>query len=236
MSTRLIKILGLFTVVVFSTTTVLAAPRPNSASRQYYDENNAIALKELRDSVDDMRHESNNHELELKMLEEKIANQESIIDSLRQQMTNSNLAQKDLIKGNVSSTETKIEGLDKSIKGLVGDLRILKTHANDTAALLTQYTQRLSVLEKNLEIQNQNLDNMQIAIQSTMEALSIKDSSYTMDKGITTSTSGSKTYRVKPGDSLEKIAKASQTTISAIKELNGLSSDRIIVGQKLKLP
>jgi LysM repeat protein len=43
-------------------------------------------------------------------------------------------------------------------------------------------------------------------------------------------------YRIKPGDSLEKIARANQTTVQAIKELNGLTNDRIVVGKLLQLP
>jgi len=43
-------------------------------------------------------------------------------------------------------------------------------------------------------------------------------------------------YRVKPGDSLYKIAKKFHTTVSKIKRLNGLRSNTIRVGQKLIIP
>lgn len=42
-------------------------------------------------------------------------------------------------------------------------------------------------------------------------------------------------YEVKGGDSLSKIASRNGTTVAALKEANGLKSDRINVGQKLKL-
>ena len=45
-----------------------------------------------------------------------------------------------------------------------------------------------------------------------------------------------KEYVVKSGDYLGKIAAESGITTSQLKELNGLSSDRIRVGQKLKIP
>lgn len=49
--------------------------------------------------------------------------------------------------------------------------------------------------------------------------------------------SGSETfYVVKPGDTLSRIAKLHQTTVKTIKAVNGLSSDIIAVGAKLKLP
>lgn len=41
---------------------------------------------------------------------------------------------------------------------------------------------------------------------------------------------------VKRGDSLEKIARANGTTISAIKEVNQLKSDRLNIGQVLRIP
>ncbi len=43
-------------------------------------------------------------------------------------------------------------------------------------------------------------------------------------------------YEVKPGDTLGRIAKAHGTGVTEIKSLNGLKTDRINVGQKLKLP
>lgn len=43
-------------------------------------------------------------------------------------------------------------------------------------------------------------------------------------------------YVVKSGDMLGSIAVAHKTTTRAIKQLNGLTSDRLQVGQKLKLP
>ncbi|HYG33183.1 MAG TPA: LysM peptidoglycan-binding domain-containing protein [Clostridia bacterium] len=43
-------------------------------------------------------------------------------------------------------------------------------------------------------------------------------------------------YVVKKGDTLSGIAKTHGTTVRAIKALNGLKSDTIVIGKKLKLP
>lgn len=43
-------------------------------------------------------------------------------------------------------------------------------------------------------------------------------------------------YVVKPGDVLSRIASRNKTTVAALKEANGLKSDKIVVGQKLKIP
>jgi LysM repeat protein len=47
---------------------------------------------------------------------------------------------------------------------------------------------------------------------------------------------GETVYTVKSGDNLLKIAQHNGTTVKAIKALNGLTTDQIKVGQKLKLP
>jgi len=47
---------------------------------------------------------------------------------------------------------------------------------------------------------------------------------------------GEETYTVKSGDTLTKIAKAHGTTIKALESENGLSTTKIKVGQKLKIP
>ena len=51
-----------------------------------------------------------------------------------------------------------------------------------------------------------------------------------------TSDSSEKSYVVKSGDTLGRIAKTHGTTVKAIKVANGLTSDRIAVGKSLKLP
>lgn len=43
-------------------------------------------------------------------------------------------------------------------------------------------------------------------------------------------------YTVKSGDTLTRIAKAHGTTVKALKAVNSLENDRIVVGAKLKIP
>ena len=47
---------------------------------------------------------------------------------------------------------------------------------------------------------------------------------------------GDNVYVVQPGDSLSEIAAKKDTTVSALREANGLSGDRILVDQKLIIP
>ena len=48
-------------------------------------------------------------------------------------------------------------------------------------------------------------------------------------------TAGSKSYEIKPGDSLAKIAKDFHTTVELLKASNNLSEDKIIPGRKIKV-
>ncbi len=48
--------------------------------------------------------------------------------------------------------------------------------------------------------------------------------------------SSCKIYTVQPGDTLSLIAQAFATSVAKLKELNGLSSDRLRIGQKLQVP
>ena len=43
-------------------------------------------------------------------------------------------------------------------------------------------------------------------------------------------------YKVKAGDSLEKIAKANNTTVDKIKKINSMQQDLIVIGQEIKIP
>lgn len=54
--------------------------------------------------------------------------------------------------------------------------------------------------------------------------------------GAAASAGGEQVYSVKSGDSLTKIATQFGTTVKAIRSLNALKTDKIVVGQKLKIP
>lgn len=195
---------------------------------QYGQENN-IAIRELQASVDEMRHEIKNHETEIRTYEEKFANQELIIESLREQNANISKSNQDLTKSNLANIEMKIGSLDTASKGLVSDLRQIKTHANESSSAIGSCQQKIVAIEKIVEVQNQNLENLSAAIKSLMSVLEVKHELTNFD-------SSSNSYLVLAGDSLEKIARLHKTSIKALKELNDLNSDRIKVGQRIKIP
>jgi LysM repeat protein len=228
--------LFLAAVLFFSPLLLLAAAPP--VRQGYVQDPTTTALKE---SVADLRHQLDNHETEIRMYDEKISNLETIIDGVRDQLNDASKAHKEQLKGNSATLEGKIVGLETTSKAIVNDMRQFKTHADEASAALTQAQQKITDLEKVIERQNQDIEHLQSAMKSLMQVLQGGDSSSTSAKGQDTPSSpppsySGITYRVKAGDSLEKIARSHQTTIQAIKDLNGLATDKIVVGKLLLIP
>ena len=213
-------------LIYFHSTQLLAA-----RNRPSYEEDKSVMMREILDSLDNLRHEVNNHEAEIRMFEEKFKNQEEILDTLRTQMTSTLQAVKETLKSQSSTLEARLTSHENAAKGFSTDF---KSYTNDYAQTFSDYKKRIVDLEKMIDVQNHNIENLQAALNSVMDALQVKD--IPQDKAVADPESGSpKIYRVKSGDSLEKIARQNQTTIKKLKELNNLTSDQIIIGQKLKL-
>jgi LysM repeat protein len=183
-------------------------------------------LRQMNSSLNSLRHSSNNHESELRQMEEKFSNMETIVDGLRQQLDESSKGQNEQMLSSKGAIEAQISELELVSKGLVADLQQIKTHLSDSTALLTQYRQQLQGFEKLSSVQSRNIENLQAAVKSLMEILQPSDQKDLVEN----------IYQVKSGDTLEKIALAQGTTIKALKELNALTTDRIRINQKLKLP
>jgi peptidoglycan endopeptidase LytE len=77
-----------------------------------------------------------------------------------------------------------------------------------------------------VQTQDKQIASLQSAMKSLVALLQAEESSAATET----------TYQVKSGDSLEKIAAQNGTSVKVLKELNALPSDRIKIGQKLKLP
>ena len=224
-----------FCALFFIPVTIDAAPRG-----QYYQDPNAVVMKEMRDSLDNMRHEVRNHEVEIHIIDEKLKNFDAIVESVRDQFTDFSQMQKEQLKGSSANLEAKIQSLEATSQSLLGDLRQFKVYSNETTAALAQYKQKIGELERIIEQQNQNLGHLQAAMQSLMDALQGKPAENTkpvaMNSISSSKGSSGTTYKVKAGDSLEKIARAHQVSIQSLKEANGLTTDRIIVGKNLVIP
>ena len=168
---------------------------------------NSIALNDLRDEIADLRHSLNNAQVEIQILDEQLKNQES---SLRK-TKNFNVSSEQGSK--TTSLEKKISSLEQQQTKLTAETKQLLSHANQTSECLGEYSKKISELEYALQGQKKTTSHF---VQKTGEA---KDS-----------------YIVKPGDSLEKIARLYKVSVNSLKAENNLSQNKIIIGQELKIP
>lgn len=201
------------------------------STRQAPDE----AFRQIKVHLSDLKNEVRNHEAEIRTFEEKLQNQESSLDAIRQQLLDELQKGKEDAHARSINLEGKIFPLDNSLRGVIADLKQLQNQANDSVHVLSQYKQKLAEIEQIVAAQNDHMKHLEAALKSIMEALQVKETaSKDIASGRYDGISG--TYKVQSGDSLEKIARIHKVTIKSLKDANNLTNDRIIVGQTLKIP
>lgn len=225
----IVFVLTVFFQGIYCPPALFAAPRSNVS---YVDQNTTV-INQVRSTVEGIRHDVSNHEIEMRVFDEKLQNLDLILESIREQLNDTSQSHRDQLKGSTTSLDSKISAQETLSKSLISDLKQFKTYANDNSIALSLYKQKLTDLERVVEQQNQSIAHLQAALKSVMEILQPKDPvKNTSEKPLPSGNA----YKVKNGDSLEKIARANQTTVQILKELNGLTSDNIIVGKTLQLP
>ncbi len=182
-----------------------------------------LTLHEVQTNLDDLRHDINCFQTELQILDGRIKYYENTLASLKQNDLEKQQTKIDLLSQQVQNLERKWSAFDKVQQGDTQELHSLSSHANETTAALTQFKDRIAELEQELLTQNRRFE----------ELGKLKGHIETLAK---TYSGEFKLYKVKPGDSLEKIARANKTAVEKIKKLNDLDQDLIVVGQELKIP
>lgn len=107
-----------------------------------------------------------------------------------------------------AALEKRIAALEKTLDKVVADLRMVSTTISQVDARLLSQDERLQEVGK---------------LKSTLTSIA---------KAVNTPPV-SKAYKVKAGDSLEKIAKAHHMSVDTLRKLNHLKQDKIVVGQEL---
>lgn len=182
-----------------------------------------LTLHEVQTNLDDLRHDINCFQTELQILDGRIKYYENTLTTLKQHDLEKQQAKIDQLTQQVQTLEKKWTFLEKCQTGDTKELHQLSSHANETTAALSQFKDRIGELEQEIFAHHRKLDDLN-KIKGQLEMIA---------KGF----SGDfKIYKVKPGDSLEKIAKAHKTAVEKIKKLNDLNQDLIVVGQELKIP
>ncbi len=194
---------------------LMASCNTHMAVLQQDKHDNTVALNEMRSELADLKHALNNAQVEIQILEEQVQSQESLSKKMK--------------PGASLPTDSRLEKrlavLEQMQEKIHGDLKQLSSHANQTSTCLQQYSTKISEIEQNLERQRGDLKS------------SLKTFSSSLSTEITaTSNPSSTSYKVKSGDSLEKIARNYKVSVDALKKANQLSHNKILVGQELIIP
>lgn len=216
-------------------------PNSNTRSTPSSESDLTSILRKLKNGLTDLQHEMLNHDKEIRIFENKLQSHESSFEHFKQQLSEDVQSQRDFVRASQVNLEGKTTTLDQSMRnletlmrGLMADVKQIKTQANESIAVLAQYKQKISELENLVQTQNQHMQNLEIALHSMMDTLDAKEAASAISNK---PSDENKNYKVQSGDSLEKIAKLHKITIQALREANPqLTSDRIIVGQTLRIP
>ncbi|HSX10410.1 MAG TPA: LysM peptidoglycan-binding domain-containing protein [Chlamydiales bacterium] len=212
--------------VLLGALTLLIAPSCSPLRSSPNDEKHQLelTLHEVQTNLDDLRHDINCFQTELQILDGRIKYYENTLASLKQHDLEKHQAKIEQISQQIQNLEKKWASLEKGQQGDMSELRELSSHANETTAALSQFRDRISELEGEILSQNRRFD----------ELAKLKGNIETLAKGL--GAGSFKIYKVKSGDSLEKIARVHKTNVEQIKKLNNLEQDLIVVGQELKIP
>lgn len=183
-----------------------------------------LTLHEVQTNLDDLRHDINCFQTELQILDGRIKYYENTLASLKQNDLEKHQAKIEQITLQIQTLERKWTSLEKIQQGDTKELQELSSHANETTAALSQFKDRIIELEQEIFSQNRRFD----------ELAKLKGNIENLAKGLRGESF--KLYKVKSGDSLEKIARQHKTSVEQIKKINSLPQDLIVVGQELKIP
>lgn len=176
---------------------------------------NELTLHQMKTTIDDLAHDVHCFKTDIEILGEKInhAKSQKEIERLSQKQQH--------IEKELDILANKMKGMQSQQALLSSNLEKLSSFSDDTTLSLKQFKEKIADLKKNQKEFNSAITQIMSLKYSIKELASL---------------SNDKTYIVKPGDSLEKIARIYKTTVDELKTENNLTNDLIVVGQELKLP
>ena len=173
-------------------------------------------LDEFRIELDDLKYALKAVQVDINLLDERCKKQDRVFAQ------NKEPPQTSLFTSQISNLEKRIAYLEKTLEKAAGDLRSLNLTS-------TQVLGKIQELEKSLLSHERRLDDV-VKLKGTLASIS-----KAIGERPPEPSASMKTYRVKAGDSLEKIARNNHLSVDKLKKINQLSSDKIVVGQELRL-
>lgn len=179
-----------------------------------------FSVQKLKNEIEDLKQEMKAHQIEVGILEGKIMNHEEDLGYLQAQDMPGKNGGRSLDSSFLM--EKKILEIERTLELIVKRFDRIEIESKEIAKSVGVYKQRFQDYEKFLQSQNDSIQELGRIKKSLKERND--------DSGDTTS------YRVRAGDSIEKIARQFGTTPEALKKLNQLHNDLILVGQEIRVP
>lgn len=168
-------------------------------------EKQAMLIETVRAESSEISRSMRGVKTDLALLQERLDQQEERLAS--------QVSRED-IKRLFATIEERLAIVDQKQLQASSDIRKLTHHADDKGNSIQATREEIASLKRDVR---QQMGNYKQALESVVSLVQ----------------SGSKTYRVKQGDSLAKVAKINQTTIERLKQLNHLDGDTIYPDQEL---
>jgi hypothetical protein len=183
-----------------------------------------LTLHEVKTNLEDLRHEMNSSKAEMMIFDARIKHYEGILAQIKSIDLQEEKRKLDKVSHSLANLEKIAFATEKAKTSEFEEIKHLSHHAKEMTIALSQCKSRIEELEKEL-----------IAGQKKFEEVArLKGNIDSLVK--TFRGADFKSYKVKNGDSLEKIAKSNRTTVEKIKKLNQMDQDLIVVGQELQIP
>ena len=173
-----------------------------------------------------LKHTQANFEQELAKMNSKFQNVDLVLESMRDEVTALLKACKETQITSASSQTNRFHTFEKNFDKVTSDLKQLKQHSNELTSCHDHLEKKIEELEKILKLQAEEIRTLESAMRSLTSAFE-KPSKKKQR---------STTYRVKKGDTLEKIAQDHGVSLSKLKNENNLTNDTIRSGQELIIP
>ncbi len=175
-------------------------------------------VQDLRVHLADVEHMLHGQQVSLDLMDERLRKSSSYV------RTDPKLGE---ITQLIAALERRLVAIESTQQKIAQDMIRLSVHANQTAEGLAGQQAKFTAIETELAWHSKRLEDIQ-QLKGTLKAISQAVGTPSVPKN--------RTYTVKPGDTLDKIAKDQGTTVDALKKANHLEGDRIRVGAQLQLP
>ena len=183
-----------------------------------------MTLQRMKTDIEDLKHDLNTFEIEHHVLEGRLSDQDHTLATLKDQTFESQESRLEQLFSEIEKLKNLISSMRESQQKFMADLKNLHENASDTHVALSQYKNKIESIEKHLALQERQFEKI-AELKGVISELTLGQKGKRL-----------KTYTVRAGDSLEKIARNHKTTVEEIKRLNHLSNDLIIVGEEISVP